>query len=103
MKTFDCCLTLMLPKSIEETLVGHLLDHPEWVRGFSTAEMSGHGAAGVAHSAGELVRGASRRVRVQIIMNREDATALIEHLRATVTNPEVAYWVTPVLEFGRFE
>jgi hypothetical protein len=102
MKIRDCCLTLMLPKSLEETIVGHLLDHPEWVRGFSTADVSGHGAAGVAHSAGELVRGAARRVRVHIVMNREDAVALIADLRATLTNPEVAYWLTPVLEFGRF-
>ena len=103
MKTFDCCLTLMLPKSIEETLVGHLLDHPEWVAGFSTSDVSGHGAAGVAHSAAEQVRGAARRVKVQIVMNREDATALIDDLRVRITNPEVAYWLTPVLEFGRFE
>lgn len=102
MRTMDCCLTLIFPKLIEETLVGHLLDHPEWVRGFSSAEMSGHGATGIAHTTAELVRGASRRVYVQIVMNREDAAALIGHLRATLTNPEVAYWLTPVLEFGRF-
>jgi Protein of unknown function (DUF3240) len=103
MKTRDCCLTLMLPKSLEETIVGGLLDRPEWVQGFSTADASGHGTAGIAHSASELVRGASRRVRVQIVMNRDDAAALIADLRATLTNPEVAYWLTPVLEFGRFE
>jgi len=103
MNTLDCCLTLMLPKSIEETLVEHLLDHPEWVRGFSTLDASGHGAAGVAHTTAELVRGASRRVKVQVIMNREDAAALIDHLRATMTNAEVTYWLTPVLEVGRFE
>jgi len=103
MKTFDCCLTLMLPQTIEETVVRHLLEHPEWVQGFSTAEMSGHGASGIARSAGELVRGATRRVRVQIVMNREDAAALVDHLRSTLRSPEVAFWVTPVLEFGRFE
>jgi hypothetical protein len=103
MNTLDCCLTLMLPKSIEETLVEHLLDHPEWMRGFSTVDVSGHGAAGVAHTTAELVRGASRRVKVQIIMNRVDAAALIEHLRETLTSAEVTYWLTPVLEFGRFE
>ena len=75
MKTLDCCLTLTLPKSLEETIVGHLLAHPEWVLGFNTADVSGHGAAGVAHTAAELVRGATRRVRVQIVMNREDAAA----------------------------
>lgn len=102
MKTLDCCLTLTLPKSLEETVVGHLLAHPEWVLGFNTADVSGHGAAGVARTASELVRGATQRVRVQIVMNREDAVALVADLRATLTNPEVAYWLTPVLEFGRF-
>ncbi|HQR53842.1 MAG TPA: DUF3240 family protein [Burkholderiales bacterium] len=103
MKTRDCCLTLMLPKMLEETIIGHLLEHPEWISGFNAGDVSGHGEAGVAHSAGELVRGASQRVRIQTVVNCEDATALIAYLRARVANPEVAYWLTPVLEFGRFE
>jgi len=103
MKPPDCCLTLILPKSLEETIVGHLLDHPESVLGFTTADVSGHGAAGIVHTAGELVRGSTRRVKVQLVMNREDALALIGELRAWLANPEVVYWLTPVLEFGRFE
>jgi hypothetical protein len=103
MKTRDCCLTLILPKTLEETVIGHLLDHPEWVSGFSASDVSGHGAAGVARTSGELVRGATRRVRMQIVMNREDATALIEDLRGRLTGREVTYWLTPVLECGRFE
>jgi len=103
LKRRDCCLTLMVPKMLEETIVEHLLTRPEWVSGFSTADVSGHGTAGIPHSTGELVRGATRRVRVQLVMNREDALALIAHLRAGLTNPEIVYWLTPVLEFGRFE
>ena len=103
MKTRDCCLILMLPKMLEETIIGHLLEHPDWVSGFSASDVAGHGAAVVAHSAAELVRGATQRVRVQVVMNREDAAALIAELRARVINPEVVYWLMPVLEFGRFE
>jgi hypothetical protein len=103
MKARDCCLILMLPKMLEETIVGHLLEHPEWVSSFSASDVAGHGAAVVAHSAAELVRGATRRVRVQVVMNREDAAALIADLRGRVVNAEVVYWVIPVLEFGRFE
>lgn len=34
MKEMNCCLTLACHRSLEERLVGHLLEHPEWVRGF---------------------------------------------------------------------
>lgn len=101
MKTRDCCLTLLLPKLLEEAIVGHLLDHSEWVADFSTCDVSGHGTAGVVRSVEELVRGATRRVQVQIVMNRADAVALIETLRARLSSPEVVYWLTPVLELGR--
>lgn len=103
MKTRDCCLTLMLPKPLEDAIVEHLLDHSEWVADFSTCDVSGHGTAGIARSVDELVRGAARRVLVQIVMNREDAVALIETLCARLANPEVVYWLTPVLALGRLE
>ena len=64
--------------------------------------IEGHGRAGQAHGAAELVRGRSTRMQALIVLNREDADALLAHLRAALPNPEVAYWLTPVTEFGRF-
>ena len=102
MKPRDCCLTISFPKSLEENIVDHLLEHPEWVEAFSTTRMEGHGQAGIATEPAELVRGRAARVHAQIVLNREDAQALLAHLRAALPNPEVAYWLSPVLEFGRF-
>jgi hypothetical protein len=35
------------------------------------------------------------------VMNIEDARALIEHLKREESNSEIAYWILPVIEFGR--
>lgn len=102
MKNIDCCLTIVFPKNLEENLVDHLLEHPELASGFTTSYAEGHGAGAAFHSAMEQVRGRAHRVQMQIVMNREDVATLIEHMKEDLPNREVAYWVTPVLEFGRF-
>jgi hypothetical protein len=35
------------------------------------------------------------------VMNLDDAHALIDHLKQSDPNSEIAYWLTPVIEFGR--
>lgn len=98
----DCCLTLSYPNALEEHIVGHLLDHPEWVEGFSTLHIEGHGKLSKGSAAAELVRGRAGRRYAQIVMNTDDARALVTHLRQALPSREVAYWLTPVIEFGRF-
>jgi len=102
MKPQDTCLTIVLPHSLEENLVDHLLGHPEYAAGFTTIQVDGHGQSISRHGIAEQVRGRSRRVQIQIVMNGEDAKALIEHLKASLPSKEVAYWMSPVMEFGRF-
>jgi len=102
MKPHDCCLTLSFPTALEEGILGHLLEHPEWVEGFSTIRIEGHGRMSKAHETAELVRGRSGRLYAQVVLNREDAQALVAHLRTALPSAEVAYWLTPVMEFGRF-
>jgi hypothetical protein len=102
MKPWDCVLTLVFPAAIEEELLDHLLEHQEWVTGFTSARAEGQGQAVRLHGSAEQVRGRSRRVQVQIVMNREDAQALVTHLKESLPNPEIAYWMVPLIEFGRF-
>jgi nitrogen regulatory protein PII len=102
MKQPDCRLILVFPKALEENMVGHLLRHPDLVGGFTTVEVEGHGKGAVYHSITEQVRGRVRRVRMEIVMACEDARILIEHLKEALPTPEIAYWIAPVLEFGRF-
>jgi hypothetical protein len=49
----------------------------------------------------EQVRGRSQRIQIVTVMNLEDAKQLIAHLKCEEANPEIAYWITPVIEFGR--
>ncbi|MEW5942630.1 MAG: DUF3240 family protein [Pseudomonadota bacterium] len=97
----DCCLTMVFPKGMEENLVDHLLEHHEIASGFTTIEVEGHGQGAIFQSIGERVRGRARRVQMQAVLNRADAQTLVQHLKETLPSPEVAYWITPIEEFGR--
>ena len=101
MKAMNCCLTLVCHRSLEARLIGHLIEHPEWVNGFSMFNMEGHSQKEKLPSIMEQVRGHSQRVTLQTVMNLDDAQALIAHLKYEENNPEMAYWITPVIEFGR--
>lgn len=101
MKEMNCCLTLVCHKSLEERLVDQLLSHPEWVRGFSIKQIEGGSQKEKLPSMLEQVRGRSQRVQLDSVMNLEDAKLLIEHLKQTEPNNEIAYWLVPVLDFGR--
>lgn len=98
---YDCLLTLVCHQSMEERLVGHLLEHPELVSGFSVRNIEGGSQKEILYSRIEQVRGRSRRVELCAVMNLADAQELIAHLKETEPNAEVAYWITPVIEFGR--
>lgn len=101
MKPLDCCLTLVCHNSLEERLVDHMLEHPEWVPGFTVTRVEGHSQKEHLPSVLEQVRGRSLRIEIRSVMNLEDARALVAHLKAEEKNPEVAYWITPITEFGR--
>ena len=103
MKEMNCSLMLVCHRSLEERLVGHLLEHPESVRGFVIYQAEGGSQKEKLPSMIEQVRGRSQRVSIQCVMNIEDARALITHLKQEESNPEIAYWITPVIEFGRLE
>jgi hypothetical protein len=101
MKEMNCCLTLICHKSLEERLVDHLLEHPEWVSGFTLTRIEGGSRKEKLPSMLEQVRGRSQRVQIVTVLNLDDAQQLIAHLKASEPNPEIAYWITPVTEFGR--
>lgn len=101
MKELNCCLTLVCHKSLEERLIDHLLEHPEWVRGFSGNAIEGHSQKEKLPTMIEQVRGRSQRVEMRSVMNLDDAHELIAHLKKAEANKDIAYWITPVIEFGR--
>jgi hypothetical protein len=102
MNPADCCLTLVFPPSLEDAVLRHLLEHPEWVSGCSVFPAEGIGQHVHGHDARELVRGRARQTAVQIVMNGEDARELVALLRDALRNADVAWWISPVTGFGRF-
>lgn len=102
MKQFNCCLTIVFPKVLEEDMVDHLLEHAELASGFTTVEVEGHGQATVYRSVNEQVRGRARRVKMEVVTDLADAQALIAHFKDALPSRDIAYWISPVLEFGRF-
>jgi hypothetical protein len=101
MKPPDCCLTLVFPPSIEDALVGHLLAHPEWVSGCTLGPADGLGRPLHGQDAHELVRGRTRQIAAQIVMDGEDARALIALLRDALPRADVWWWIVPVIDSGR--
>jgi hypothetical protein len=97
----DCCLTVIVPTTLEDDLVDCLLEHPEWVAGFVIERVEGTGQTFALTGLRERVRGRAPRFMVQVVMAREDAERLIAVLRAAFPTPDAAYWITPVLAFGR--
>jgi hypothetical protein len=49
----------------------------------------------------ERVRGRVARRLLYVILEQEQLSTVLERLRGTVRNPSVAYWIEPVLDFGR--
>lgn len=94
-------LTLTAPRHLEEELIEQLLAHPEWATGFTLFHTEGYSARTEAISATERVRGRAHRLTVQIVLEAEQAQALLAHLKQRLPKPDVAYWLAPVIDFGR--
>ena len=97
----DCLLTLVFPPSLEEELVGLLLEHPKWASRFVCFRADGHGQAMPLSGSAELVRGRTPRLIVQMIVARDEVAALLAELHRAVASPEVAYWLVELAAAGR--
>lgn len=94
-------LTLAAPRHLEDELVEQLLAHPDWASGFTLFSAEGYSTHPERLSPQELVRGRAARFEVQIVLTAEHAQALLQHLTNCFPKRDVAYWLTPVVEFGR--
>lgn len=94
-------LTLAAPRHLEDELVEQFLTHPDWAEGFTLFKAEGYSRHHEALSAQEQVRGRAERVAVQIVLEVGHAEALLGHLKTRFPKRDVAWWMTPVIEFGR--
>ena len=97
----DCLLTLAAPTALEEEILDTLRALPTLVRGFTLVRAEGLGAHVELASTMEQVQGRARRVMVQMALRQTHLDTVIAALRGALPNPQVAYWVLPLLAFGR--
>jgi len=96
-------LTLVVPCVLEEDTADFLLAHPEWASGFTTVAAYGHGASKHSRSTAEEVCGRTVQTQFQIVTDEAAARDLIAELQAQARTPGLAWWMSPVIDFGRFE
>jgi hypothetical protein len=99
---YDCVLTLALPQALEEEALDLLLAHPQWVDGFSVSTAEGFGRQVQLPSVMEQIRGRARRCLVTVLMRQAHTGALLAVLGQAFPHPQAAWWITPLLHFGRF-
>lgn len=96
-------LTIACPASIEAALVDCLDNHRPELPGYTLARGDGRGSLSQLASAGERVRGAMKMILVLIILPEADVPPVLEAVRRACPRPNIAYWIEPVLDFGRLQ
>ncbi len=98
--TRDICLHLVLPQSLEESVIDLLLARPDWVGPFLTQSADGHAAPEHIGSEAERVRGRAQRIKFEILMAHDATPPLLTELQAKLPGANIAWWISPVLDSG---
>ncbi len=94
-------LTIAFPPALEARILELLLEQEPPLPGFTILRGEGHGADFSRASIREQVRGRVDRRLLMLILPQARTAHLLDALRAAVPNPQIAWWLEPVLEFGR--
>ena len=94
-------LTLVMPVDVEDALVETLLEHPDLAPGFTSQPVEGHGQRVSFIGTAEHVRGRAAYCRVQLVVPRADADALLALLRERFATSRVFFWMVPAVASGR--
>lgn len=94
-------LTLVMPVDVEDALVETLLEHPDLAPGFTSQPVEGHGQRVSFIGTAEHVRGRAAYCRVQLVVPRADADALLALLRERFATSRMFFWMVPAIASGR--
>ena len=95
-------LTLVFPPVLEARIVELMLEQEPPLPGFTVLAAEGHGADFARASTREQVRGRVARRLLTLVLPRARAEARVAQLRIDLATTESAWWLEPVLAFGRF-
>ncbi|MBY9068212.1 DUF3240 family protein [Hyphomonas sp. WL0036] len=96
-------LTLVAPALIQVTLMDCLDAIEPALAGYTVLTGEGRGDGADLPTAAERVRGAMRVVTVLMVVPEREIAPILEAVRQACPRPNIAYWVEPILEFGRLK
>ena len=94
------CLTLIAGRSLRDELFDYLNEQRDLVSGFTASDAAGHGPDVRLQTSAERVKGHSDELMVRTILQAQDATQLIERMKAAFAGSKMVYWTMPVADFG---
>lgn len=94
------CLHVAFPRSIEEEVLDVCRAIPD-APGFTVVAADGFGQGSRLHTVRETVLGRAQRRLLFIVASAEVCERVVAALRESLPTPEAAYWVLPVIGFGR--
>lgn len=95
-------LLLSAPADLEDDLVEFLRDRPPPQPGFTLLPAEGVGATLTLGSAMEQVRGRARRCLFLLPVDGGDVPVLLAAIAKEFPNPEIQWWLLPVIASGSF-
>jgi peptidase E len=98
----DILLSVVISPEVEDAIVDWLLQQ-EQISGFTSLQVSGHGASPHSMSVSEQVAGRRRQVMFQTHLSEVDAVAVIKGLEENFSGSGMHYWSTPVLTSGHLD
>jgi len=96
------CLTLLLPRALEDRVVDWLLTHTDGQTEFSVHPVAARGPLVRLAADEERVLGFAQRVEVKLITHRPALALLLGPLTQLLQGVEGGYWVLPVERFASF-
>lgn len=96
-------LTLVGPAAIESALIDCLDGMEPALPGYTILSGEGRGASADLPSPAERVRGAMRVITVLMILPEREIHPILEAVRQACPRPNIAFWVEPILDFGRLK
>ena len=101
METPLCKLTLVLPASGADRIIELMHSSEPQVKGFTMWTADGHGESFSTATIAEQVRGRVERTVFMAIMETRRALMLVEEIARKAPIQHMAYWIEPVIAFGR--
>ncbi len=95
-------LSLVISPEVEDAVVDWLLEQEE-ISGFTSLQVSGHGASPHSMNISEQVAGRRRQVMIQTYLPDMQAVSLVKGLEEAFAGSGMHYWLTPVITSGHLE